>query len=118
MLAINKLPAIAGTTRLISQMVAVVMLIPRLFALNNSSNFRLTLPRRPNSAMAKVGMIASTKKITLTAPNDCHHPISTSNKRKSKKYCMINTIYLIAERDNNFKSKVARTSFKELTTQA
>jgi len=114
---ISKLPAMAGTTRFISHIVAVAILMPRLFTLNNSSNFRLTLPRRPNSAMAKVGMIASTKKITLTAQQQYHHAMSTSNKRKSKKYCTMKTIYLTAERDNNFKSIVARISSKELTSQ-
>jgi hypothetical protein len=99
------------------QIVAVVILIPRLFVLNNPINFKLTLPRRPNSAIAKVGMIASTKKITLTAEKHCHHPVFTSNKRKSKKYCATNTIYRIAERDNNFKSKVACMFFKELISQ-
>ena len=107
MLTISKLPAIAGITKFISQMVAVVKLIPRLFALNNPNNFKLTLPRIPNSAIAKVGMIASTKKTTLIPQKHDHHPILTSNKRKSKKYCIANTRYRIAERDNNFKSKVA-----------
>ena len=114
----NKLPATAGRIKLTSQIVAAVILIPKLFALNNPKNFKLTFPLSPNSAMAKVGMIASTKKTTLTAQNDCHHPICTPNKRKSKKYCTANTMYLIAERDNNFKSKVARNVLKELTTHA
>ena len=39
MLTINKLPAIAGSIKFMSQMVAVVILIPRLFALNRSNKF-------------------------------------------------------------------------------
>jgi hypothetical protein len=66
------------------QIVAVVILIPRLFPLNNSNYLQAYLPRTPNSAIAKVGMIASTKKITLTAQKHCHHPISTSNNEKVK----------------------------------
>ena len=64
---ISKLPIIAGMIRLINQTVMDVIQIPRLLTLKSPSSLILTSPRRPMSAMAKLGITASTRNDTLTA---------------------------------------------------
>lgn len=80
MLKINKLPAMAGMIRLITQMPAVVKIIPALLVLNNPVSISPIFPLNPNSAMAKVGITAMTKNETLTAQKPGHHKTCTSNK--------------------------------------
>ena len=86
MLKINKLPATAGITKLMNQIVAVANPIPRLFALNTLSSCKLTSPRNPNSAIAKLGIMASTRKMTLTAAKLFTQSTCTLNSLKTKKY--------------------------------
>ena len=58
----NKLPAIAGITRLKTQMLMDVIKMPRWLALKSPTSIILTFPLNPNSANAGVGNTAITKK--------------------------------------------------------
>lgn len=74
----------AGMIRLISQMPAVAKIIPAELLLNKPVSNKPILPLNPNSAMAKVGITAMTKKDTLTDQKPCHHKTCTSKKRNSR----------------------------------
>ena len=104
----------AGITRLITQIQAVVIPMPAWLVENEPSRYKLIPPLKPNSAIVKLGIMASTKNITLITANVFHQFISTSNKRKSRKYCIMKIIYLAAERDSNLKANVAFNSLKLL----
>ena len=72
---INILPTTAGIKRLINQMPNVVLIIPIVFVLYNASNSVLNLPLIPRSAMANVGMIASTRNNMVIIQNPWNHNI-------------------------------------------
>ena len=110
---INKLPAKAGTTKLISHIVVAVNRIPIVLVLKTPNRKILIFPLTPNSANAIVGITAKTRNITVINQKAFHHTISTLNTCSNKRYCTTNTIYLKNEINKTFISsgKVNSSSF-------
>lgn len=82
----NKLPAKAGTTKLISQMAEAVKTIPKLLELNTPNRNKLILPLTPNSANAMVGITANTRNMTVINQNAVTISIPTLNTGNNSKY--------------------------------
>jgi hypothetical protein len=94
------LPTNAGSIKLMNQTVTDVNVIPKLFAEINRINCNVISPLTPTSTNAIVGTIARAKKTMLMIQKAVATGTFTSNKRKTKMYCIIKTQYLMNERSS------------------
>src|SRR5258705_7110266 len=88
---INKLPIIAGITKLINQIVVVTKTIPSVLTVKIAKISLVTDIFCTTSNKAMVGVIAIMKKTNAVAQNPCHQFTSTAKKRNNKKYCVAKT---------------------------
>ncbi|MCW3115740.1 MAG: hypothetical protein JWR18_4136 [Segetibacter sp.] len=82
----NKLPAKAGRTKLISQMAEAVNTMPKVLALKAPNKKILILPLTPNSAKAIVGTIANARNMIVINQKAVTTLISTLNSCNNNKY--------------------------------
>lgn len=104
----------AGMKRFISQIPNTTVNIPIvLILLPYENNVLAIVPLIPNSAMAKVGMMASIQNITVVNQKPDQKLLSTCNNCSIKMYCKTKTMYLKKDKESNlnkiFASNVSNT---------
>src|SRR6476620_10925434 len=115
--SINKLPIVAGITRLINQIVVVTNPIANVLTVKIAKISLVIYIFFTTSNSSIVGVIAITKKTIAVAQNPCHQFISTPKKRNNKKYCVAKTKYRNIDIDNNRINSVVSVFSNSLISQ-
>src|SRR5678816_2686940 len=98
--SINKLPIVAGITKLMNQIVVVTNPIANVLTVKIVKISCVTYIFLTTSNSSIVGVIAITKNTIAIAQKPCHQFTSTAKKRNNKKYWVAKTKYRNIDIDN------------------